>query len=163
MKLKWYVFFITTLILLAFKLLLCNKFEIMGSIPDLLFILSIYIALRGKLYQAALAGFFLGFMRDVTTCEQFGFFSFLFCSTNVLFFKLRQEMFIEHPLVPIGTIFLACFLTNFFHICLISLLYKASLNFELVIKLLIISSYTAFLAPFLIISIKEILWKPCKR
>ena len=163
MKLKWHVFLIIALILLLSKLLLFSDLEIMGSRPDLLLILSIYVALRGRLYQAALAGFFLGFMRDVMTCEQFGLFSFLYCSTNILFFKLRQEMFIEHPLVPIGIVFLACFLCNFFHVCLISLLYKVSPNLELVIKLLIISAYTAFLTPFLIISIKAILWEPCKK
>ena len=154
MTLRWPIFLMLVPILLVCKLEFFWRFslEIKGCRPDLLLTLAIYTALFGKPRQAIVAGWFLGLVYDIASGEKYGFFAGLFCLSNGLIIRFRQEIMIEHPLVIAMIIFLLSLQLNFSHALLLSWLYGA----ELFDKSFYCALYTTLFSPFLIVLFKKI-------
>ena len=129
MRLRWRTFFVLAAMLLFCKLELFRRFnlEIKGCRPDLLLTLAIYIALFVQPRQAILVGWFLGLLYDITSCEKYGLFAGLFCLSNGLIIRFRQEIMIEHPLVMIMIVFWLSLQLNFLHALIISWLHGVEL------------------------------------
>ena len=127
MKINWFFFSILAIIFLLIKFTLFSEFKIAGNTPDLLLAFSIYLAIKSDAFQAMTAGLILGLIKDSTTCEKFGMFTFIFFLTSFIIIKFKKEVLIDHYLVLILALLFFSFQCNFIHSIIIYFSYKIEL------------------------------------
>lgn len=130
--------------LFSCKLFLFDLIELENS-PDLFFILSIYLALFVREKEAILGACFLGMMKDLSSCELCGLFTFFFLLTTIMVVKIRKEI-ILNELIQIIIVFFFALQNNILHSSFVYFRYGVDI-FE---QSFICSLYTACTSPFLI-------------
>lgn len=157
---RWHVFCFVTAVLFFVQIFCGSELEILGTKPELLLILSVYLALHASANDALAASWMLGILVDIASCERFGMFAGLYLMGTALALKLKGEILQDHPLLPVIFTFALSIQYNFFHVSSVFVGYKT----EIFLDILLGATYTACLSPWLMLVLKKIgTTKPCKK
>ena len=78
MKLFYFTCICLAVLCFFLRIFFLYNFEIYGSLPDLLLIILVYIAINGKPKDVAIQSFILGFICDLNNLESLGIYIFAY-------------------------------------------------------------------------------------
>ncbi len=157
---RWHIFCFVALSLFFAQVFLGTTLEMQKIRPELLLILSVYVALYAPTSEALVGSWLLGMLVDIASCERCGTFALLYLLGAVLTVKLKGEILQDHPLLPVIFTFVLSIQYNFLHVVFVFVGYKT----EIFLDILLAAAYTACLTPWLMWLLHKIgTTKPCKK
>lgn len=132
------------------------RFEIYGSLPDLLLIILVYVAIHGKPKDVAMQSFILGLICDLNNLESLGIyiFAYLICGMTVI--KIQENISCEFMIIKMIVVFIISFFVNtlyFFMICIDENLSPEHLGVDTTVffSLICTALYTFLVSPIIFI------------
>ncbi len=109
---RWMPFFFLLVIALPLQSVVAPKVEVLGARPDLLLILTLFLALYAPADQAVIGAWLIGFCADGLTIERFGLMSLSYGLIGLLVVSAREYLFRFHILTRVAVAFIACVLVR---------------------------------------------------
>jgi|GEM_PF-2300079 rod shape-determining protein MreD len=155
MKLNIPLFILVSFFLFILRIFFLYPLEIHGSLPDVLLIVLIYIALKASPKTVASCSFFLGILADIGGTGAFGFFSFCYIICGMTILKIKEAFATDLAWMPIALTFIFSLCLNFFYFSIVCFHLaqdsEMAIEFELLLPIFFGAFYTAVLSPFFLV------------
>jgi rod shape-determining protein MreD len=124
-------------------------FPVMGTTPDLLLALVVFLGLYSDDDAWPLRYWLIGLLKDVLSAGPLGVYATTFTAVGLLASLVREEVFRDHAATRAGLVFLAVLLANGTVAAAESLIFGPFRPFDLVLRFLAEAAYSAAFAPVL--------------
>lgn len=146
MRAFWIVFL--SIPILVFQNTFLSHIAINGAMPDLYFLLAVFIALYGPKEKVYVLNWLMGLIKDCLSETALGTWAMLFLLVTFLILHIRDLIVKENIAFQFGTVFAAIFVANILYGISIVYFYSPYGFWHAAFKSGIIAFYTALAAPF---------------
>lgn len=107
---KWIKYYSLMILLYIFQTVLGSSIRVMGILPDPVFVISVYVALKENRPGSLVFGLVAGLIKDFSLMQTFGLNGFLMLYTVLLISVLTEKYFYPSILVNGVSVFVADFM-----------------------------------------------------
>lgn len=156
MKLFYFICICFAILCFFLRVFFLYNYEIYGSLPDLLLIILVYIAIHGKPKDVAIQSFILGFICDLNNLESLGIYIFAYLICGMTIIKIQENVSCELMIMKMIIVFIISFFVNslyFFMICIDENLSPEHLGVDTTVffSLVCTAIYTFLVSPIIFI------------
>ena len=148
---RWVTLLLLTALLLICQSTLAPRFEFWGGRPDWLLVVVVFLAMNGRMPDAAVGAWLIGAGADLMTIERIGLMSLSYLVVAMFVASMRDFLFRSSWITQFVVTLLVCFLLQILWLIYRQVLYapRVSLWMDLWVHGLWASVYTAAWAPLM--------------